>query len=520
MVGAVVGDELGLFLGHGGLGGKRLLLPEAKVALGHAAHPRRKEATGNLVGPTAALFIIGRQDTATGSLLNDPDAAIDDDERHDTSNKAIGNGVAKGHHGEGKESRDGVAEIPPVDFDDGRGHHGADNDENTASGPWGDGGKDGSEKDGDEEAEARHHGRETCLAAFGNTRTGFNKSSDGRNTKDGTDGDADGIGHVGEGGAFEILGDGVDEAGEASHGVEGTGAVENIDIEKGDEGKAKLATILADIPFLNVENVLDRVESDDLFEKVESIITDGGVREVGDGGRTGPGDDADEEDAHDDGALDAVEHEHDGEDAAAKDANPHGGVAHLVGAGTEAGLGVEEGGVAAGELEGGGLGADNDTNAAAVGEADEGEVEANADAGGELDGGGDGTGEPLSHTKEGETKEDEALDKDGGKGDTVGDGAGAVEANDGVSKVGVEAHAGGEADGHVGEEAHEEASNGGDGGGGGDDVALDFLDTEGVVLVGVANGVVGAAIADTGTTGIGDDGSIDGDDVGHGEEGG
>lgn len=72
----------------------------------------------------------------------------------------------------------------------------------------------------------------------------------------------------------------------------------------------------------------------------------------------------------------------------------------------------------------------------------------------------------------------------------------------------------------VSQEAHEETGKGRDGGGGSDGITLDSLDTQGVLFVGVANGVCGAAIADAGTAGIRDNGGVDGDDVGHGEEGG
>lgn len=268
---------------------------------------------------------------------------------------------------------------------------------------------------------------------------------------------------------------------------------------------------------MDVESPLDWVEVDNLLEEVKVGVADDGVGEVSDRGVTGPGDDADEDDSSQDGALEAVHHEHDGEDTTAEDTDPHGGVAHLGRGGAEAINLLARN--AASQLEGGGSGANNQTDTLAVGETDEGEEETDTDTGGEFDGAGDGASEPLTQTEQGEAEEDEALDEDGSKGDLVRDGTGSVVTDDGVGKVGVQAHTGSATDGHVGEEAHEEGGQGRNSGGSGDDVTLDLCHAEHVVLILVASEVVGVARADAGTAGIGDDGGVDGDNVGHGEEG-
>lgn len=72
----------------------------------------------------------------------------------------------------------------------------------------------------------------------------------------------------------------------------------------------------------------------------------------------------------------------------------------------------------------------------------------------------------------------------------------------------------------VSQEAHEEGGQSRDGGSRGDGIALDGLNAQAVLGVVVADGIVGASIADAGTARVGDDGRVDGDDVGHGEEGG
>ncbi|KND92520.1 hypothetical protein TOPH_02772 [Tolypocladium ophioglossoides CBS 100239] len=428
----LIGTELGLSdWGFDGV----ILAPKVLFALEEADHPGREEATGDAPRPVLLLVDVGGNDATAAGKLDEPDHGVDEDIRADTTDEAVGDGEGKGHEGDGEEGRDGVAHVLPVDLSDGAGHHGADEDEDAAGGPGRDGGEDGSEEDGDEEADAGDHGGHARFAALGDASTGLDEGGDGGHAEDGADGDADGVDHVGDGGTLKVLGDGVDEAGEAGHAVQGTRAVEDVDIEEGDEGEAELAAVLGDVPLQDVEDVLDAVEADDVLEEVEGVVADGGVGEVGDGGAAGPGDGADEDDADDDGALDAVHGQEDGEDAATEDAHPHGGMAHLVPAGARA-VCEEVLGRAAGELGRGGGGADDEADALAVGEADDGEEEADADAGGDLDGVGDGAGEPLAHAEDGEAEEDEALDQDGREGDLVGHEAGAVAADYGMSAGG------------------------------------------------------------------------------------
>lgn len=58
------------------------------------------------------------------------------------------------------------------------------------------------------------------------------------------------------------------------------------------------------------------MERDHLFEEVEQVVTRRSVREVCDGRRTGPGDDADQEDTDEDRTLDTIQHQHHCEDPA------------------------------------------------------------------------------------------------------------------------------------------------------------------------------------------------------------
>ena len=74
-------------------------------------------------------------------------------------------------------------------------------------------------------------------------------------------------------------------------------------------------------------------------------------------------------------------------------------------------------------------------------------------------------------------------------------------------------------DSHVGKSTHAEASKGRDGSSGSDGITAHTLLAEQVSLVGLADGVVGGRVADAGTSSVGNNGSVYGNDVGHGEEG-
>ena len=91
-----------------------------------------------------------------------------------------------------------------------------------------------------------------------------------------------------------------------------------------------MASILRDIPFLDGEGLLNRVESDDFLEEIERVVAEGRLREVGDLSVARPRDDRNEQDAENDGALDSVQHEHDGQNTTTEYADPHRWVAHLV----------------------------------------------------------------------------------------------------------------------------------------------------------------------------------------------
>ena len=313
-----------------GLGGGRVLadnllllvLPELLVALPEALNPRWEEATLELVGPGVLDVLVGRHNPATGSLLDYPDNGVDEDVGADTADQAVGNRVGEGHQGDGNKGGDGIANIVPVDVASFLSHLGADDDERAASCPWWNRSKDRGEENSDEKAEAGHHGSDTSAATFRDTSTRFDVGSDWGSTEEGTNGDTHGIDAVGDGAVLEILSALIKEATEAGHRVQSTSGIQNINVKEGDESQTELASISGDVKIKNSEGVLDRAECDDLLEKVESIVAQRCVWEVGDSSAAWPGDDADKQDTSNNGTLDTVEHKQDSEETAAEDANP------------------------------------------------------------------------------------------------------------------------------------------------------------------------------------------------------
>ncbi len=150
------------------------------------------------------------------------------------------------------------------------------------------------------------------------------------------------------------------------------------------------------------------------------------------------------EDADEDGAADFSDFKGDHEDEA-EESEAGGGVAQVAEADKGVGIANHEAGVA---------------------KADEGDEQADAAGDGGVKLVRDGAENHLPDAGGGERKKDDAGEKDCAQGCLPGDVH--LEA-DGVSEVGVEAHAGGERDGIAGDDAHEDGAEcGGEAGGCGD----------------------------------------------------
>lgn len=195
--------------------------------------------------------------------------------------------------------------------------------------------------------------------------------------------------------------------------------VQNIDVEEGNESKTPLTGVLRDVPLLNSKNLANRVESNNLLEEVESGVASLGVREVGDACWTGPRDDGNEENADDDGTLDAVQHKHDGQDTTTEDTDPHSWAPHLYTSWTDTINLVSSN--ATGEFKRGRLSTGDETDTSGVGETNDREVESNTDTGSELDTSRNSSCKPLPNTEHSKANEDETFDEYSGKSDLIGD---------------------------------------------------------------------------------------------------
>lgn len=165
------------------------------LALGNTDHPAWDDAA-KVRGPGVLELLVLGHDATSGNLLDGPDEGVNEHVHADTSDKTVGNRVGEGHEGNAHEGGNGVAHVLPVDIRHSADHHRADQDKDAAGGPRGNRSKDGSEENGDEEAEASRHGCKTSLATLTDTGTGLDEGSDGGSTEKSTDGDTDGVDHV------------------------------------------------------------------------------------------------------------------------------------------------------------------------------------------------------------------------------------------------------------------------------------------------------------------------------------
>lgn len=205
-------------------------LPEVLLSVRRTLDPGRQNATRKLVSPRVLEVLVGGLDATTRSLLDQPDGGVDEDVGDDAGNQAVGDAVGERHHADSQESGDRVAHVAPVDFCCCFHHHGSDDDERASGSPGWDRSENGGEENGDEEAETGRDCSETSGTTFGDTGTGLDEGSDGRASKERTDGDTECIDQVCDGRALKVLSLLVDGASKASHRVHSSSAVKNVDV--------------------------------------------------------------------------------------------------------------------------------------------------------------------------------------------------------------------------------------------------------------------------------------------------
>lgn len=271
-----------------------IFAPEVLLALGEALEPARKDTAWDLVRPGICQLVIDGLNLASGSLGDDPGKAVQDDVADDASDETVRDGVGEWHDGDCEEGGNGVAVISPVDVLRCLGHQRTDDDKGAARSPWREGSKDWCKEDGNEEAKAGHHACDASHSTLGDTSAGFDERGDGRAAEERANGDTERVDEISDGRALEILSALIDGTAVTGHGVEGAGAVENVDIQESDECETKFRAILGNRPVLSNERVLDGMKRRDFLEEIKLVLSQRGVGEIRDGALARPADDGDD----------------------------------------------------------------------------------------------------------------------------------------------------------------------------------------------------------------------------------
>ncbi len=222
--------------------------------------------------------------------------------------QAVGAAVAKGDHGEGHEGGDRVADVGPVYACDLADHHAANllgkqrvsgstergrgeglkathQNQRAPRRPRRDRRQERRKEQRHQETAPRHNRRQARPPSLHDSRAALDEGSDGRDAEQGADRDADGVAAEGDGGAREVGLLAAGAAAEARHRVERRRAVDDVDVQEGEDGDGEArARLAAQVPLLLRQRVPDRVERDNLGEVVEAPVAVGGVGEVGERG--------------------------------------------------------------------------------------------------------------------------------------------------------------------------------------------------------------------------------------------
>mmetsp|Transcript_118458 Transcript_118458/g.242088 ORF Transcript_118458/g.242088 Transcript_118458/m.242088 type:complete len:597 (-) Transcript_118458:172-1962(-) len=453
--------------------------------------------------------------------------ALHEEIGHQSTEQAPGDRVGEGHDHDGHKGRQRVVDLPPLNVRQRTAHEGTDDDQGTAGGPGGDAGKDGGKKDRDKKVKGAGDRRQTGASPGLDTGGGLDIGGDRAQSEDRPDDGREGV----DGKGLSALREVSLLVGDAEGGndrQERSGRVEKVDEEEGDQRGAGALEVARELG----DDLGEGLERHDVAEVVEAGVADVAVGEVGHGGVSEPRDDGHEHDADDDSRVFLVG-EHDGHDHHAQEAEPGGGAFHfapevvagvgvggdadaLVGAGFVVGNdgGAEFLGTPA-EGDGGGNVGDDDPESLGRLKAQMGQKGPNGGGRRQLDGFRDELGDGETDPGDGQDQEDGTLDDDGRHGGVVGHGSGAPPPDDRVGEVGVHSHAGSEGDGEVGQDSHQQAGDERSEGRGGDVLAADLLHA-GLVL-GSKDVPLGG---DAGTPRVGEEAGVDGQDVGHRQEGG
>lgn len=185
------------------------------------------------------------------------------------------------------------------------------------------------------------------------------------------------------------------------------------------------------------------------------------MREVGDAGGAGPGDDGDEKDADDDGAADTVEHQDGREDAAKEDTEPHGRTLKDMRQADIWVVWIGEFRLAAAQPNQVGIISSNDAKTTSGLQSDERDEETDTCASSQSQRSRNDPSEPLPDSQERENEEQPAFQKDRSQSLPVShtERTRSMETDDRVSEISVETHSRRQRDGQVGQKTHKEGSD-------------------------------------------------------------
>ena len=388
---------------------------------------------------------------------------IGDDADQDT----VGDRVRERHEGDRQERRDAAAVVLPVDAGHGRHHHDADDDQGRGGRGARDREEDRREEQREAEADGDREGGEAGAAAVADAGGAFDVSRGRRGAEAGAGDGRDGVGEEDLVDVLNLVA--LDEAGRLADADHGAHRVEHVDEQEGQDDDEH-------VPGEDVVPLELHEDGGDAVREGDELRVAGGVAgQLGHGfaGRGVLDEEADDgrgEDADEDAAADFEHHEAAGDDEA-EDGDEGRAVGHV----TE----DDEGRVAVHDDAG-------------VLHADEGDEEADTGADGFFQGAGDRVDQVGPDLRDGHEDEQDAFDEDGGQGELP---VVAHREADREDEEGVQAHAGGEAEGLLRVEGHDEGTDDGGQGGRREDGAL-------------RHPVEGA-----------EDAGVDGQDVGHRQEG-
>lgn len=212
-------------------------------------------------------------------------------------------------------------------------------DQGAARGPRWNRGEYWRKEDGHDETQARHDSRQTRAPALSNASTALDKGRDGRRAKERRDGYKSGIGAIRNGGAGKVAVL-VNDTAEAHHRVQSGRGVNDVHVQKGEEGECKVGAARLNVPFELVCHTAQRMPRDDLLEELETRVALDGVGKVCDGSVAAgsgqlkksvqkneqrnlrPRNDRDQSDTNDECILDPVRHQESSQDTTAENSKP------------------------------------------------------------------------------------------------------------------------------------------------------------------------------------------------------